>query len=260
MSSGAEKRSYSVAELPDHDDSKRCGQDPEQLFLYTTGDTCLVLQCEKLLRLAPDSWFAKLARDRERGTRGNTQENPLRVPLPTWFVQDVADWTQPMSTTRIHSSRPSTAVREVLAAIGWSDSQLDLPMSFSESKSRGHTVADSLVDSLSARMAAHTRDSLGKKLTKGTTRQDWFVCCKFGSDSLRSFYHDEYDSSSVHFVTENEFTEMCAVMGCRPQDGHRNARLVYTYERGVVSMTARIKECFDGKTLASAIEVITFGQ
>lgn len=261
MASNAEKRSHSAADLPHNNDSnRRCLQHyQDQLFVYTNNDACIVLQCEKLLRLASTSWFAKLVRDTERGDAGNTQENPIRVSLPTWFVQDVADWTQPLSTTRIHSSRSDTAVREMLAAIGWVDTETDLPMSFSNATSPGHTVGDSLVDTISARLATHTRDSLGKKLHRGSVRQDWFVCTAFGPDA-KHLYHGEYASSSVHFVTEKEFVDMCAAMACTPRDGRRNQRLCYTYERGIVSITARIKECFDGNTPASAIEVITYGQ
>jgi hypothetical protein len=56
----------------------------------------------------------------------------LRVGLPTWFVQDVADWTQPQSTRKVHFSRGDSAVREMLDTIGWDPTEGDLPVAFRE--------------------------------------------------------------------------------------------------------------------------------
>lgn len=202
MSDTIVKRSASSADLVPNQDQARSRKDtPDQLFLYTNMDTCIVLHLPKLLDKAPDSWFAKLVHDPERGTQGNSQEEPYRVALPTWFVQDVADWTQPMSTQRVHSSRPDEAMREMLAAIGWTATDRDLPVAFIEktpSVAPGVGVSQMLLCLLSDYLPSRLTKKLGSVQAQCKQKRYIFYCPSVGGKPA------DYGTTAEYKLDEEE--------------------------------------------------------
>lgn len=92
----------------------------ETVFVATNHEGVYCIHLLKLLSRAPNSWFAKAILGRAPGdTAGSTQERPLFLPVPSWFVRGVADWCMPMSTGSIFFEHPHDSVVELLTAMCW---------------------------------------------------------------------------------------------------------------------------------------------
>ena len=235
MANAAPKRSASSAEIDPNVDKERLRtQEPLQsLFVYTNNDTCIVLHRAKLLSCAPDSWFAKLIADPARGTDGDTQETPHRLALPTWFVQDVADWTQPMSTDKLHSAHSDAALKEMLNAIGWKRTERDLPVAFLEPVSeplRPCTLR--LIVELHKYLPMPTTSKLGSPTGLAEEQNIVFHCPSFGSRPRVE------DCFATYALTEKEMTDFFAVDTLSPLASTAQKRLlVVSHQGGVCNVT-----------------------
>lgn len=123
------KRDATSAELTVQE-AKESKNTQTLFFVYATSDRCFSICTEKLLARAPASYFAALWTHRnQESSEGESQANPMRLPIPEWFVQGVADWTQPLASSElVFVGVPEAIVLDQLMAVGWSaDKEGDLP-------------------------------------------------------------------------------------------------------------------------------------
>lgn len=126
------KRDAASAELP-APEPKESNTTQPLFFVYATSDRCFSICVEKLLAKAPNSYFAMLwTRRNQMSGEGESQANPMRVAVPEWFVQAVADWAQPMAPSdAVFVGIPDKIALEQLRAVGWSSvGEGDLPTTF----------------------------------------------------------------------------------------------------------------------------------
>lgn len=167
----AQKRKSEVdADFPRKSVSNNTEYSP--LYLSTNNESVITMDRRILFDQAPNSWLVKVINGRVEGdTSGDTQDHPLQLPLPTWFVQSIADWAQPLSTEKIYFAYNDEAVMRVLNAIGWdANDHQDLPIEITPRMGRKHGVSE-LATYLSSMMRVCDFEKAGSVTNEFTLKQ-----------------------------------------------------------------------------------------
>jgi len=131
------------------------------VYLAANSDRVYCVHMAKLLDKAPNSWIAKAILGRAPAdASGSTQDKPLFLPVPGWFIQAVADWCMPLSTGSVFFEHPHDGVVEVLTAMGWpaadgGDLPVHLPATVVPTAigTDGHVFMEMINDHMSNRVA-----------------------------------------------------------------------------------------------------------
>lgn len=90
-------------------------------FVYSSSDRVLVFETAKFVQRYPRSYFGALFASLGAGMEGRSQEKPVRIPLPEWFIAAFAEWSLPLGPSSVFFpvDRRPLEVWHYLDAISW---------------------------------------------------------------------------------------------------------------------------------------------